>query len=61
VSSSRKTVERTSLALLFLVAETVRFPTRAGDAVTVDPEDGIPEIAEHNNRLRVQISSGQRP
>ena len=24
---------------------------RTGDVIVVDPEDRIPEIAEHNNRL----------
>ena len=24
---------------------------RPGDVIVVDPDDGIPEIAEHNNRL----------
>ena len=24
---------------------------RAGDVIVVDPDDRIPEIAEHNNRL----------
>ena len=32
----------------------VRFDgSRAGDIVVVDPDDTIPEIAEHNNRLTV--------
>jgi len=35
--------------------------TQVGDEIVVDPENAIPEIAEHNNRLIVQESGLARP